>query len=258
MARFISLQLPALQRHWEHRGGRSATLRGVPEAKTNLVALRTERDRCVDILSEAFARDLLDVDEFERRIDLVHKADSVASLVSLREDLEGIETTDVPSEALVAVTSAEEPEALTVAQPTSGWCIGILGAAERKGQWRVPKKLRVTAIMGGVELDFREAILPPGITYVQVFSCMGGVDILVPPNVAVECNGMGIMGAFESMERSPVVPDPGKPLLRISGGALMGAVEIETRLVGESARDAKKRRKRERKAKKKQLTSGES
>ncbi len=228
------------------------------EPKPNLVALRSERDRCVGQLSEAFATDLLDVDEFERRVDLAHKADTVSALVSLREDIRGLELDVEPSSALAVVEDAKEQQALAVAQPESGWCVGIMGGADRKGQWRMPRKLRATAVMGGIALDFREAVFPPGVSTLQVFACMGAVEIIVPPNLAVECNGMGIMGAFDSLERCPAVPDLDKPLLRISGVAMMGAFEVTTRLVGESARDARKRRRRERRARKKQLKSGES
>jgi len=226
------------------------------ETKPNLVALRTERERCVSLLSDAFADDLLDVDEFERRVDLAHKAESVSALVTLREDIRGMEVSGEASTALVAADDVKRQEALVLAQPESGWCVGVMGGAERKGQWRVPRKLRAAAVMGGIALDFREAIFPPGITSLQLFACMGGVEIIVPPNLAVECNGMGIMGGFESMERCPPIPDPSQPLLRISGVTVMGGFEISTRLVGESARDARKRRKREKRDRKKQLKSG--
>lgn len=225
------------------------------EGKQNLVALRAERERCVDMLSEAFATDLLDVDEFERRVDLAHTADTVHALVSLREDIRGLDTSEAPKEALVATYDAETQEALALAQAPTGWCVGIMGAAERKGQWRVPKRLRVATIMGGASLDFREAILAPGVSSVHVVACMGGIEVIVPPNLAVECNGIGIMGGFESMERCPAVPDPSRPLLRITGLTMMGGIEITTRLVGESAREARKRRKRERQARKKALAS---
>jgi len=73
---------------------------------------------------------------------------------------------------------------------------------------------------------------------------MGGVEILVPPGVRVETSGIGVMGGFESFSQSG---DPAAPLLRISGFALMGGVEIAQRLVGESKRAAKLRQRDERK-----------
>jgi hypothetical protein len=94
-------------------------------------------------------------------------------------------------------------------------------------------------------LDFREARLPPGETHVSVFILMGGVQIIVPPELAVETSGMAIMGGFEHLERAPAVADPERPVLRVTGFAMMGGVAVETRLAGESERDARRRRRKE-------------
>jgi hypothetical protein len=100
--------------------------------------------------------------------------------------------------------------------------------------------------MGGAHLDLRDALLPPGTIEVRVAALMGGVEIIVPPNLAVEAEGVSIMGGFDHVDRAPAEPDPGAPLLRVTGLVLMGGVHIEMRLPGESSRDARKRRKRER------------
>ena len=44
---------------------------------------------------------------------------------------------------------------------------------------RIPRRLRVVAIMGGVELDLREAELPPGVTEIRAFIFMGGLTVRV-------------------------------------------------------------------------------
>jgi hypothetical protein len=110
----------------------------------------------------------------------------------------------------------------------------------------VPQSVRVIALMGGISLDFREALLAPGVTHVQVFAFMGGVDITVPPHVAVQCEGLAIMGGFEEVHRAPAVPDPDRPTLMITGFAMLGGVDIRTRLPGESGWQAWKRERHER------------
>ena len=109
----------------------------------------------------------------------------------------------------------------------------ICSGTQRQGTWRVPQKLRVVTVMGGTDLDFREAEFSPGVTEVKVTVVMGGIAIIVPPHLQVECDGGGILGLFEGMERSAGKRDPGAPLLRITGVAVMGALEISTRLPGE-------------------------
>ena len=110
----------------------------------------------------------------------------------------------------------------------------ICSGTQRQGTWRVPKKLRVVVVMGGIDLDFREAEFGPGVTEVKVTAVMGGIAIIVPPHLQVECDGDGILGLFEGMHRGAGERDPNAPLLRITGVAVMGALEISTRRPGET------------------------
>ena len=109
----------------------------------------------------------------------------------------------------------------------------IMSGNQRQGTWRVPRKLRVVTVMAGIDLDFREAVFGPGVTEVKVTTVMGGTAIIVPPHLQVECDGIGILGLFEGMDRSAGEGDPDAPLLRITGVAVMGALEISTRPPGE-------------------------
>jgi hypothetical protein len=204
-----------------------------------LVAVRDRREQVISALSDSFAHDVFDVDEFERRIDLAHRATSVVELDKLVVDL----TAPSTSTALVPAPSTEAlstwPERRTVR--------GILGGFDKKGGWTVARRLKATAFWGGGRLDFREARFAPGVTELRIMAVMGGIEILVPPWLAVECDATSIMGGFEELNRGHGSPDPDRALLRITGFAVMGGVSIETRLPGESRRDARRRIKKERK-----------
>ena len=108
-----------------------------------------------------------------------------------------------------------------------GSVVAVLGGSARKGSWEPPARLRVLAVMGGVELDFREADLYEGETVVDVLAIMGGVSIIVPPDIDVEASGLGFMGGFGSLSHH--AEDAGAPLLRIGGTAVMGGVEIKVK-----------------------------
>lgn len=54
-----------------------------------------------------------------------------------------------------------------------------MAGVARKGAWTAPRQLHVLTVMGGAELDFREAQFGPGVTTVTVFATMGGVEIKV-------------------------------------------------------------------------------
>jgi hypothetical protein len=214
--------------------------------KPSLVALRDRREQVIAQLSDAFAKDTLDLEEFERRLTLAQRAESPAELDPLVEDLEPAPTQ--PTTALVPTRTAEVGRVRD--QQT---VVAILGGAIRKGTWIPARTLRVVTMMGGAELDFRDATFAPGVTEVHVFAVMGGVNVIVPPNLAVEMDGSAIMGGFDQADRAPVELDPERPLLRITGFAMMGGVHIETRLPGESEGDARRRRRLERKERRRAL-----
>jgi len=102
--------------------------------------------------------------------------------------------------------------------------------------------------MGGVELDFREAIFPPGVTEVRVLAFWGGVEIVVPPGVRVEVDALGLMGGVDHRETVEPSAREGIPVLRVTGLAVMAGIEINVRYRGESGRDARKRLRAERRA----------
>ena len=104
--------------------------------------------------------------------------------------------------------------------------------------------MKIVAIMGGANLDLREARFPRGVIDIEVKAVMGGINIVVPPGLAVQMHGSAIFGGFQDINRAPVNPDPDAPLLRVRGLTMMGGVNVEMRLPGESERDARRRAQR--------------
>jgi hypothetical protein len=119
--------------------------------------------------------------------------------------------------------------------------VAIMGGVERRGVWTPARKTLVLAMMGGAELDLREARFAPGETEIMVFAFWGGVEIIVPPDVRVDSGGIAIMAGFDHQHSG--LPDPGEdaPLVKIGGVAIMAGVEILVRYAGETEKEAKKR-----------------
>ena len=203
----------------------------------SLVALRDRREEVIQRLSDSFANDLLDVDAFEQRVADAHQASSVAALDALVADL-----APLPSEAKRTALARIEPDP-AVADEQPKRVLAVFSSIERRGGWTVPRELRTVTVFGNAELDFREARFA-GVTELQVRVVFGNLEIIVPPQLAVDCEGAAVFGSFA--HGGGAVADPGRPLLRIRGAAVFGNVEIETRLPGESAWDARKRRRRQR------------
>ncbi|HEY0710005.1 MAG TPA: LiaF domain-containing protein [Polyangia bacterium] len=193
------------------------------------------RDQVIERLQNAFAHESLDVDEFERRVSIAHQSESQMEIDDLVSDLPASTAAATPASTRVLVPSRD-------VKPR-GRVFTAMGGVQRQGTWLVPRRLDVVTIMGGARLDFREARLPEGEVEVRVGTFMGGVEIIVPPTLAVEASGSAIMGGFEHVDRAPAHAEAGTTVLRITGLAVMGGVNIEMRLPGETERDARRRRK---------------
>jgi len=185
--------------------------------------LVAEREKVIARLSDAFAHDRLDMEEFERRLTLAHEQDSIASLQDLVADL--AQTNDFQTSTVALAHASSYPEQQEIA--------AIFGGQQISGAKPLPRRLKIKAIFGGVQLDLREALFPDGVIEVEVKTVFGGVQIIVPPTLAVESHGVAIFGGFEGVHRASANPDPSSPLLRVRGRVLFGGVQIETLLPGE-------------------------
>ena len=212
--------------------------------RTALRRARETRERVIARLSEHFAADTLEVDEFERRVTLAHTKDSPEAIDALLADLPELPALGGAGVPAVAAGPTVVPS-LVPADEDRQSMFAVFGGVQRGGTWTVPRKLRVTAAMGGVQLDLREARFPPGGVDIHVRAVFGGIDIIVPPGLAVQMHGSAIMGGFAQVDRSPAAPDPEAPMVRVHGVAIMGGVDVRMMLPGESERGAARRQKRE-------------
>jgi hypothetical protein len=207
----------------------------------SLVALRDRREHVIARLSEGYAQDVFDVDELERRLDLAHGAGSVAELDALVADLAPAAS---PSTALVVAgpTAIHDPD-----RPETKKVRVVLSSVERRGRWSVPRRLDLRVLWGNAELDFRDASIGPGVTTIHVSVFMGNFEVVLPPNLGIDVDVSSFVGSVTERHRVPPEADPARPLIRIVGAVRFGNLEVTTRLPGETARDAYRREKRERK-----------
>lgn len=203
------------------------------------------KELAVDRLRAHYVRDDIDVDQYESMVDLAWTANEPADLERLLSRLPALPAA-TPGTMLEQV--AEAPLAARPAEIRDhGFQVAILSGSDRTGSWVPPRKLTTLALMGGAGIDFREARLGPGVTEVSILAIMGGVDVIVPPGVTVQTEGLGIMGGFDAYNQTVDSDDPSAPIIRIRGLAVMGGVEVKMRHPGETGRDARRRRRDERK-----------
>jgi len=214
------------------------------------------RQVTIDALCEHFANDALTIEEFERRVETAHAARSSDELKDLLKDLPGSGNLPAVRDGETPATRPDAPLASTDHAKESEYVVAVMGGSGRSGRWRPARHNYAVAVFGGAELDFREALLPPGVTELKVYTVFGGVDVIVPPGLNVESRGMALMGGFEHVSDELAAPDPLAPTLRITGVALMAGVDVNVRHPGETARDARRRRRLERREMRKRLRGG--
>lgn len=193
-------------------------------------AIRERREQAIETISRHYTSGQIDLDDFETRLDRLYLARSVAEILEVQADLPSLPAPVIPPESINAGATRDRQ-----------LLIAVLGGTERKGAWTPARRINAFAMMGGLRLDFRQALFAPGLTELTVIAMMGGVEILVPPGLRVECEGFGIMGGFEGRSQSGDAEHPGDPTLRIRGVAIMGGVEVTERRSGETATERKRR-----------------
>ena len=217
--------------------------------------IEADRQRAVEALMEHFSNDVMDLDEFERRLDAVNRCASADELRELLSDLPPLESSE-PATHMIPARGGGPVVVDASRVRRHGFLISVFGSTNRAGRWIPPQQTFAVGVFGGISLDFREALLGPGNTDLNVFAVLGGVEIIVPPEMAVEVDGMALCGGFEYETDEPLRRDPDLPTLRIRGLAILGGVGVEVRLPGETSRQAKKRRRLERKGAQPRLMSG--
>lgn len=217
------------------------------------------RELVIQALCEAYAQDQLATEELERRLDDANRVRTESELRALLADLDvaklaGPGTAVAPNQSGVQTTGiAAVPgqpllpgRADAARVPERQVSIGIWSGRVKRGSWIPAKRITAAAVMGGVELDFREAVFGPEPVQITAAAVMGGVQIIVPPNVTVETSGFALMGGLNDRSETHGPPRPGDPVLRINGFAVMGGIDIDVRLPGESVWQARRRRRRKR------------
>lgn len=180
-----------------------------------------ERHRVAEVLREAAGEGRIDLEELDQRLEATYAARTYADLAPLTYDLPAHR--DQP---YVAARSAGPPR--VVAGPDSETHLAILSGMDRKGSWVVPRRMTVLAMMGGVNLDMREAQFAAPEVVLTVNAFMGGASIVVGPHTHVVIEGMGIMGGYSGP--SGMVPeelDERSTTLRVRGLAVWGGVSVE-------------------------------
>lgn len=102
----------------------------------------------------------------------------------------------------------------------------LMGGVTRRNRSEAFRGGDLSAMMGGVELDLREAQLADGRAVVEVFVMWGGIEIVVPPDWRVESEVTPIMAGFEDNTRLMPGGEVAGTLV-VRGFGVMGGIEVK-------------------------------
>jgi Domain of unknown function (DUF1707)/Cell wall-active antibiotics response 4TMS YvqF len=176
----------------------------------------SDREQAADVLREAAGHGRISMDELDERLELAYAAKTYADLAAVSRDLPGPAQAPGPVQPAMAGRIGGTPR--------SKFSVAILSGARRKGRWVVPRSYVGVAVMGGIELDLREAQFSEPEVTIHAYTVMGGIEITVPEDVDVDVSGIAFMGGFDHNASGPGVP--GAPRVRVIGFALMGGVDV--------------------------------
>lgn len=183
---------------------------------SQLRASDADRDSAAAVINNALAEGRLTADEHAERLDAIYAAKTHAELVPLLADLPGHD--GALPEPAPAATPAQRGHVARI--------IAIFAGATRKGTWHPDPVIDVLTVFGGVELDFRDAVLPGKEVILRATTVLGGVEITIPPEMRVVDSGIAILGGREIAGNVAEAASPDAPVLRIEGICLLGAIEV--------------------------------
>ena len=184
------------------------------EADDSIRVSDAERDATVRTLGDHAAVGRLTLDELEDRASRALAAKTRGELAVL--------TSDLPQEAGQAGTP-DVSQART--RKPVRWMVAIMGGSRRHGRFRTVGTVNSVAIMGGDEIDLREAEIEGGHLVLNMFALMGGTTVYVPDSIEVEVSGFSLMGGNTEIG-SQQASRPGAPVIQVRAYNLMGGATI--------------------------------
>src|SRR4029077_13193785 len=150
-------------------------------------------------------------DELEERSSRALAAKTRGELATL--------TGDLPREA------GQGRPAPTLARKPVRWMVAIMSGSHRRGRFRAVGSINAISIMGGDEIDLREAEIEGGELTLNLFAILGGANIYIPDSVELDVGGFSLMGGNTEIG-SERPPRPGAPVIRLRAWTLRGGATI--------------------------------
>lgn len=205
--------------------------------------LSERKNKAVEALSAQFSQNGMQLEEFERLAEYIHKAESerelsiIEKIVDESADYAGLDKSGGIS-AADRNFAGKPPAQAQALRPDAGlhglfggsWTdVAFFASREISGDLLVGKPRSFLSFFGNTVITIGEGQLPPGKTVVNASAFLGNTVISVPPDVSITLDVNAILGnaAIEHGERT--VKTPSSPELIVTGGACLGNIAVQVR-----------------------------
>jgi hypothetical protein len=175
-----------------------------------------ERDATVERLRDAAGEGRLTLEEFSDRMEQASTAKTRAELDRLLTDLPATGGPGSPAPAGNAVATGGSTAPI--------WHVSPIGGLNVSGPWRMGRHVVVISLIGGADLDLRQAELAARDVTLTKVSIIGGVNARVPDGIRVDASGLSLLGGT-SVDAAPD-PGPGAPTIHIRAFSIIGGIRI--------------------------------
>lgn len=137
------------------------------------------REEVIDILTDAFSRDVIGTEQYELRVEEANRRNSVEELNQLVSDVQAL------GGGSTAVQRYPDPGIQTVRS--------IFSSQQMDGDWLIHDHVQVRSVFGSTTLDLRRPVLGP-LTTIELSAVLGDVKIIVPKGVKVTVDVTPVLG----------------------------------------------------------------
>src|SRR4029077_15011770 len=183
----------------------------MPDPDASLRVSDAERDQTLRILGEHAAVGRLTLDELEERSGRALAAKTRGELATL--------TATLPQEA------GQDRPAPPLAKKPVRWRVAIMSGSQRRGRFRAVGSINAISIMGGDEIDLREAEIEGGELTLNLVAVLGGATIYIPDSIELDVGGFSLMGGNTEIG-SERPPRPGAPVIKLRAWNLLGGAPV--------------------------------
>jgi len=180
--------------------------------------ITARREAVVEQLGNAWAEEMIDEAEFDRRISAAFAARESGELERLVADL--------PVRAPLVLRPAA-PLAMSYGPPALLRRV-LLSSIDERVSDVMPAVVEYGVRLGSLDLDFSRAVFNDGVTEILLDVLLGNVEFVLPPDVTVEMRVDGMLSSVEYRNRSRLT-QPAHRIVRITGKCVLGSVEVSTR-----------------------------